>query len=121
MMENKQEDILMAFHGIFHKMGKPKMIYTDEDTSIGAPIVQQWLGEQEMKHVTTRTHASQAERQIRTFKDMLYKRMMHEGGEDWKKLDWTKYVYPILLTMNQKRKNAATGMTPNDALEPANK
>ena len=64
MMENKKEDILMAFHEIFHKVGKPTMIYSDEDTSIGAPIVQQWLGEQDIKHVITRTHASQAERQI---------------------------------------------------------
>jgi hypothetical protein len=116
VMDLTKDSILSALHEIFNKMGKPKMIYTDEDTAIGAPSVQQWFEEQGIKHITTRTHASQAERQIRTFKDMLYKRMEHDGGDDW-----TKYIYPILLTMNQKRKSTTTGMTPNDASKPENK
>ena len=51
------------------------MVYSDNDTAIDAPIVQQWFNDQNIKHITTRTHAAQAERQIRTLKDMLEKRM----------------------------------------------
>ena len=40
---------------------------------------------------------------------------MEEAGLD------EVYIYPILLTMNQKRKNTTTGMTPNDASKPENK
>ena len=92
------------------------MVYSDNDTAIDEPIVQQWFKDQNIKHITTRTHASQAERQIRTYKDMFEKRM--ENNPDNK--PWTDYIYPILLTYNHKLKSSITGRTPNEAKKPEN-
>ena len=92
------------------------MVYSDNDTAIDAPIVQQWFKDQHIKHITTRTHAAQAERQIRTFKDMLEKRM--ENNPDNK--PWTDFIYPILLTYNHKLKSSITGLTPNEAKQKEN-
>ena len=91
--------------------GNPKMVYSDIDTAIDAPIAQQWFKDQNIKHITTRTHAAQAERQIRTFKDMFEKRM--ENNPDNK--PWTDLIYPILLTYNHKLKSSITGLTPREA------
>ena len=92
------------------------MVYSDNDTAIDAPIVQQWFKDQNIKHIITRAHAAQAERQIRTFKDMLEKRM--ENNPDNK--PWTDFIYPILLTYNHKLKSSITGLTPNEAKKPEN-
>ena len=61
-------------------------------------------------------HAAQAERQIRTFKDLLEKRM--ENNPENK--PWNEYIYPILLTYNHKLKSSITGLTPNEAKKPEN-
>ena len=66
------------------------MVYSDNDTAIDAPIVQQWFKDRNIKYITTRTHAAQEERQIRTFKDMLEKRM--ENNQDTQ--PWTVLKYP---------------------------
>ena len=59
----------------------PNILYSDNDTAIDAPIVQKWFEDQGIKHITTRTRAAQAERQIRTFKDLLEKRMENNPAE----------------------------------------
>ena len=51
------------------------MVYSDNDIAIDAPTVQTWFNGQHVKHIATRTHAPQAERQIITFKDILEKRL----------------------------------------------
>jgi hypothetical protein len=35
-------------------------------------------------------------------------------------IQWTDYIYPILLTYNNKMKHSAIGMTPNEARKPEN-
>ena len=92
MMLKDQDNIVASFYELFKKLGgNPKMVYSDNDTAIDAPIVQQWVKDQNIKHITTRTHAAQAERQIRTFKDMLEKIM--ENNPDNKL--WTDFIYHI--------------------------
>ena len=117
MMLKDKDNILAAFYELFKKLGgNPKMVYSDNDTAIDAPIVQQWFKDQNIKHITTRTHAAQAERQIRTFKDMLEKRM--ENNPDNK--PWTDFIYPILLTYNHKLKSSITGFTQHAAKQTEN-
>ena len=95
IMLKDNDNILAPFFELFKKLGgNLKMVYSDNDTAIDAPIVQQWFKDQGVRHITTRTHAPQAERQIRAFKDMLEKRM--ENNPDNK--PWTDFIYPILLT-----------------------
>ena len=63
----------------------------------------------------TRGRASVAERTIRTFKDMLYKRIGDEKSKQW-----TDFIFPICLTYNNKMVHSSTGFTPHDAKKPEN-
>ena len=117
MMLKDQDNILAAIYELFKKLGgNPKMVYSDNDTAIDAPIVQKWFEDQGIKHITTRTHAAQAERQIRTFKDMLETRMENNPEEK----PWTDFIYPILLTYNHKMKSSITKFTPHEAKQTDN-
>ena len=97
-------DVLVGMMEGIQKMGrKPKMLYSDEESSFHK----------------TRRHPVFAERFIRTFKEMFFKALsMTKKGE-------TQYtedrLYPwILLTCNDKTVHSATGLTPKQAREPKN-
>ena len=50
MMLKDKDNILAAFFELFKKLGgNPKMVYSDNDTAIDAPIVQQWFKDQNIK------------------------------------------------------------------------
>ena len=58
------------------KMGKkPKMIYSDEESSLKTEMITSYLEEEKIELHKTRGHPAFAERFIRTFKDKLYKRL----------------------------------------------
>jgi hypothetical protein len=48
---------------------------------------------------------------------MLYKRLDNEKDTN---VQWTQYIYPILLTYNNKMVHSSTRLTPNDARKPQN-
>ena len=52
-----------------------------------------------IKHYVTRNHAAFAERFIRTFTDMLYKRI--DGGSK-ENPQWHDYIYEVMLTYKSK-------------------
>ena len=58
-----------------------------------------------------------AERGIRTFRDMLFKRIRASTDPN---PQWHDFIYPVTLTYNMRREHAATKMTPNDASNPEN-
>ena len=59
-----------------HKMGKkPEIIYTDDETALSTEAIQKHLKDENIEHHRTRAHPNFSERAIRTFKDMLYKRV----------------------------------------------
>ena len=97
--------------------GRPKIIYSDHEGSLGGKEMAAWIKEQKLTHHITRNHAHFAERFIRTFKFALYKRI-DEGEKD--DPQWTDYIYEIMLTYNNLLKHSATGMTPNEAAKPKN-
>ena len=58
------------------KMGKkPKIIYTDDEKAIASGEFQEYVEEEGIELYRTRGHPAFAERFIRTFKDMLFKRI----------------------------------------------
>jgi hypothetical protein len=58
------------------KMGKkPEIIYTDDEGALHKASIQDYFKEHKITHYITRNHAWFAERFIRTFKSMLYKRI----------------------------------------------
>ena len=58
------------------KMGeKPEIIYTDDEKAIASGEFKQYVEEEGIELYRTRNHPAFAERFIRTFKDMLFKRI----------------------------------------------
>ena len=61
----------------FNKMGgKPKILYTDDEGALQKEAIRKYLDKEGIQHHRTRAHANFSERAaMRTFKDMLYKRV----------------------------------------------
>ena len=108
-------EFIRAMEEVIKAMGKPKKIYSDRETAMEKsyefPI---WLAENKILHITTRGHASTAERAMRTFKDMLTRRVESakiEPGEVW----YGQIRLSILMKFNQQMENRTTGLTPSEA------
>ena len=111
-------DVAAGLIECLHNMGhKPEIIYSDDETSLSTNAMQTYFKNNNIKHVVTRTHAWFVERFIRTFKNMLYIRVESSKGDN---VQWTSFIYPILLTYNNKLKHSATGHTPTAAREKKN-
>ena len=119
-LAGKDEANLLAglMEGINKMHGKPEQIYSDDEGALQTSGVKEYFEEAKIKHIVTRSHANHAERAIRTFKDMLYKRVdaSHESN-----VQWTNFIFQILLTYNSKNKHSTTGMTPSDAHKESNR
>ena len=114
----KTGDIAAGLIECFHKMKvKPAILYTDDESSLSSDDIQKYLKEQNIKHIISRSKAWFAERAIRTFKDMLYKRIEHNKN---KNVQWNSFIYEILLTYNNKLKKYTTKYTPAQAVLPEN-
>ena len=76
-IKNKNEaNIASGILEGFNKMGgKPKILYTDDEGPLQKEAIQKYLNDEGIQHHRTRAHANFSERAIRTFKDMLYKRV----------------------------------------------
>ena len=121
-IENKETpELIRAMGEIVKAMGKPKKIYSDYEPGMENSIeFPKWLEENNILHIVTRSHANTAERAIRTFKDLLTRRIENkeiEPGEVWYT---TKILYAILLKYNNKMVNRTIGMTPEQATDPKN-
>ena len=108
-------DITAGIMEALNKMGgKPKLIYSDDEGSLNTQDLVDFFKDEGIQNYKTRGHPHFAERFIRTFKDMLFKRV-----EDEKKgkvnIQWVDYILEIMLTYNSKMVHSAHGMTPHDA------
>ena len=111
-------DVAAGLLECLEKMGhKPEIIYSDDETALSTSAIQNYFKEHKISHVITRSHAWFIERFIRTFKDMLYKRTAASKDEN---VQWTSFIYPILLTYNNKSTHSATGHTPVQARDKKN-
>ena len=117
----KEEDLASGMIECLHKMGKkPKLIYTDDEGATNKEAIQKYLQEQNIEHHRTRAHPNFSERAIRTFKDLLYRRVEADQKKGKNNIQWTDYIFEVLLTYNNKMKHSATGFTPKDARKPSN-
>lgn len=110
-------DLLAGILEGIQKMGdKPDMIYSDEESSlIGDKVdIRGALKERGIELHTTRGHPNFAERFIRTFKDMLFKRVEADEKKGKQNIQWTDYILQIMLTYNDKTKHSSTKMTPKE-------
>ena len=117
----KEEDLASGMIECLNKMGKkPKIIHTDDEGAMNKEAIQKYLQEQNIEHHRTRAHPNFSERAIRTFKDLLYRRVEADQKKGKNNIQWTEYIFEILLTYNNKMKHSATGFTPKDARKPSN-
>ena len=104
------DEILDALiQGIKLMGGYPEVIYSDNEACFSSTKIKEYYREHKIKNIITLNHAPVAERQIRTIKDMIYKRVENTGKP------WTDLLYQVLLTYNNKMVHSATKMTPHDA------
>ena len=111
-------DLLAGILEGIQKMGeKPKMIYSDEESSlIGDRVdIRGALKDRGIELHTTRGRSAFVERFIRTFKDMLFKRVEADEKKGKTNLDWADYIFQIMLTYNNKNIHTSTKMTPKEA------
>ena len=68
-------------------MGKPKQLYSDEESSMRSLNMNRFLNDNDIKTIQTTTHAHTVERFTRTFKGNLYRRLdaLNEDNSDWEK------------------------------------
>ena len=116
-------DVLAGILEGIQKMGdKPDMIYSDEESSlIGDKVdIKGALKDRGIELHTTRGHPNFAERFIRTFKDMLFKRVEADEKKGKQNMQWTDYIFQIMLTYNDKMVHSSTKMTPKEARKKKN-
>ena len=109
--------------------GKHETVYSNDEPALSSKYTKQFFNEQHIRFITTRTHAGVAERQIRTIKDMLHKRMENSDvhgvrharlGYTQAGQDWVDHIGYVLLAYNHKMVNNSTGMTPYEARKERN-
>ena len=116
-----QDDVLAGLIEGIHKIGKaPELIYSDDEGSLNSNVIKEYIAEQGMEIHRTRTHPAFAERAIRTVKDMLFKRVEADEKKGKENIQWTDYIFEIMITYNNKMVHSATGLTPQQARKPEN-
>ena len=114
-------DMLAGIMEGLQKMGdKPKMFYSDEEGSLYSKTVIEYLEGEKIEIHRTRGHPAFAERFIRTYKDMLFKRVEADEKKGKENIQWIDYNLEILLTYNNKTVSSATKMTPLEARKKKN-
>jgi hypothetical protein len=82
--------------------------------------MKEYFEKQKIKHIITRSHAWFAERFIRTFKFALFKRVENSNAKGVDNVQWSDFIFEILLTYNNKIKHSSTGFTPSEAKRKGN-
>ena len=83
-------------------------------------VILNYLKDQNIRHIVTRSHAAVAERTIRTIKAMIEKRLETATKRDNQPKRWVDVLNQVLITYNFKNKHSATKMTPKEAMKPSN-
>lgn len=107
------KETLEATLDIFKVMGKPESVYTDEGSEFKKEFLKK-MNDLGVKSITTMTHASFAERFIKTFKSRLYPYMNRVN---------TKTYYNIIDKIVENYNNSyhsVIKMTPKKAVNPKN-
>ena len=103
------------------KMGKKsKFIYTDDERGIASQEFNDFIEDEGIELYRTRGHPAFAERMVRAFKDMLFKRVEADKKKGKKNIQWVDYIFEIMMTYNNKNIHPAINMTPNQARKKEN-
>ena len=105
---------------IFSALDKPKVVFTDPDSSMGGEDMEKLLSRKyiNVAWVKTKARANNAERAIRTIKRGLDERLENLGPNQWAK--WADYPPQVLHKYNNVEKSSVTRMTAEEATKPQN-
>ena len=97
-INTKQEgDVASGMIECLNKMGKkPPLICTDDEGACNKEAIQKYLKDENIEHHRTKAHPSFSERAIRTFKDVLYKRVEADEKKGTQNIQWPDYILEIL-------------------------
>ena len=107
------ESIIAGLKKIIGSMGKPKQLYSDEESSMRSLKMNRFLNDNDIKAIQTTTHAHTVERFIRTFKMNLYRRL--DALKQTKK-DWFRHISDIIKKYNSTE-HSTIQTKPNEAAE----
>ena len=120
IMSKQPADITAGIMEVLNKLGKPRLIYSDDEGSLNNQDLVDFFKDQQIENYKTRGHPHFVERFIRTFKDMLFKRVDADEKKGKVNIQWVDYIPEIMLTYNSKMVHSAHDMTPNDAHKKGN-
>ena len=92
----------------------PKSMYMDSEGAFVSKEMKEYFESINIEYFFTLGHAPVAERQIRTIKDLVYRRIEHTGA------DWVTKIFEVLQTYNHKMVHTVSKFTPVDAMKPGN-
>ena len=125
MESTTRNDIVEALRQGFGKMGgKPEILYSYREGGLTSKEALKFLEGQNIKIIFTRHHAAFGERQIRTVKDMILKRVEQwakRSPPNWKEWRSPAFLARICKIRNGDRENATTAMKPAEAEQPENR
>ena len=121
IVSKNEPDVIEATKKALENMGKKaKIIYTDDERAIAGDDFKNYVEGENIELYRTRGHPAFAERFIRTYKEMLFKRVEADEKKGKENIQWVDYNLEIMLTYNDKMKHSATGMTPKQAIKKEN-
>jgi hypothetical protein len=92
----------------------PKSMYMDSEGAFVSKEMKEYFESINIEYFYTKGHAPVAERQIRTVKELLYRRIEHDGR------DWVDVIKEVLKTYNEKMVHTVSKFTPVEAMKPGN-
>jgi len=92
----------------------PQSMFMDSEGAFVSKEMKEYFESVDIKYFFTLGHAPVAERQIRTVKDLLYRRIENNGG------DWVDFIFQVLQTYNYKMVHTVSKFTPAEAMKPGN-
>ena len=110
-------EMIRGWKLIFGKLGKPKQLYSDEESSLRPQEFFRSTNEHNIETIQTLTHAHTIERFIYTFNMNLYRRLDDLNQDN--KHEWVKHVKHIVDTYYSTEHNTIQ-LEPNDAIKPSN-
>ena len=115
----KEEDLARGMIECLNTIWKkPEIVYTAEKGAMNKEAIQKYCKHENMEHHRTRAHPNFNERAIRTFKDMLYRRVEADEKKGKQKrshgqVTYWKYYQAIIIKWSTRQRDLHQKMPEN--------
>ena len=109
MKTNDTGTVFDAMMECFKVLGQPLMIYSDDEGALNSKKVQDFFKGEGITHIITKTHANQAERVIRSLKNMIADRLRANRDKTWVEM------LEVSVRRYNNQVHGTTKMSPNKA------